>query len=170
MAKPKPLPSIAQVQSIFNYDQHSGVFYWKINAGTNKTMGNPAGCVNRTGYVQLKVAGKLFLAHRLAWLVSTGQDPVGLQIDHINGIKIDNRLCNLRLATNSQNSCNKKLSRRNTSGYKGVSYSKQGQKWRADIRINGKQTLIGLFDTPELAHMAYCEAAAELHGDFARGA
>jgi hypothetical protein len=170
MVKPRPLPSLKQVQSILDYDQNSGVFYWRINSGTNKTIGKPAGCTNGSGYKQIPIQGRLYLAHRLAWLISTGEDPSNLLVDHINGIKTDNRFCNLRLATNSLNSCNRKLSARNTSGYKGVSYSKTKQKWRADVRINGKQTVIGYFDTPELAHMAYCKAAAELFGEFARGA
>ena len=169
MTKAKPLPAAEHIESILYYEHENGIFYWKINASRKKVAGKPAGYLNGKGYIVISINSKEYQAHRLAWLLSTGQDPSNLQIDHINGIKNDNRFCNLRLATNSHNACNRGLSTRNTSGYKGVSYAKAKRKWRAGIRINGKEFQIGYFDTPELAHMAYCKAAAELHGEFARG-
>lgn len=169
MPKAKTLPDISLLQSILDYDSSNGIFYWKINVGTNKTIGKTAGTINRKGYIVITINGNKYLAHRLAWFFSTGLDPVELQIDHINGVKEDNRLCNLRLATHSSNGCNRGASARNTSGYKGVHYHKNNQKWIASIQINKSRSHIGAFDTPELAHMAYCKAAAELHGEFARG-
>lgn len=89
----------------------------------------------------------------------------GEWVDHINGDGLDNRRENLRLATPSQNMQNVGKRSHNTSGYKGVSSC--GSRWRATIRVNGKQKHLGVFATPELAHAAYCESADKLHGDFA---
>ncbi len=92
----------------------------------------------------------------------------GEKCDHKNGNTLDNRRSNLRLATHSQNQHNKGLQSNNTSGYKGVTFSKTHKKWRANIQIDNKKKFLGLFDTPEQAHKAYCKAAKELHGEFSR--
>lgn len=89
-------------------------------------------------------------------------------IDHINLNTLDNRRCNLRVATFSQNGMNRGKYSRNTSGYKGVSWDKECGKWRAQIMKQGKPYKIGRFDTPEEAYAAYCATALELHGEFAR--
>lgn len=88
-------------------------------------------------------------------------------IDHINGIRVDNRIENLRLATRSQNAANQKLSSQNTSGYKGVTKSKQDRRWRAQIKINQKLIVVGWFETKEEAARAYDKKALKLFGDFA---
>lgn len=89
--------------------------------------------------------------------------------DHINGNPLDNRRANLRLATRSQNNMNRKKSSRNKSGFKGVSLHKQNGKWVARIGKDGKYKHLGLFNTPEEAYAAYCEAAKDKdwHGEFA---
>jgi hypothetical protein len=117
----------------------------------------------KTGYAQ---AGAVIM-HRV--LVNA---PAGMQVDHINGDGLDNRRANLRLATPSQNSQNIGKRRTNTSGYKGVSRCANSPKWRAQIRsadktqgCNGK-VYLGVFDTPEQAYAAYCEANRRLHGDY----
>lgn len=97
-------------------------------------------------------------------------EPEGLQVDHRDGNGLDNRRANLREATPSQNLHNQRLSRANTSGYKGVEWHKAKGKWRARIMINGKQRYLGLFATAEDAYAAYCKASAELHGEFGRTA
>lgn len=94
--------------------------------------------------------------------------PDGVQVDHISGNVRDNRRCNLRLASSSENCRNTKPHRDNKSGLKGVCFSIQAQKWHAKICLYGKQIHLGYHATPELAHLAYCEAAARLHGQFAR--
>ena len=93
-------------------------------------------------------------------------EPDGKQIDHRDGDGLNNRRCNLREATNSQNTCNQGLRRTNVSGFKGV--YKHKRKWRADITLDGQRRFLGLFATPEAAHAAYCKASAELHGEFGR--
>jgi len=94
--------------------------------------------------------------------------PAGLEVDHIDGNGLNNRRGNLRLATPSQNSCNKGVTKSNTSGYKGVFWEKGRGKWRALIRLNYKLKHLGFFDTPEKAYKAYCEASDKLHGEFGR--
>ena len=86
-------------------------------------------------------------------------------IDHINRISGDDRIGNLRLATHAQNMANSRRSLKNTSGYKGV--SKQGNRYKADIRFNGRTVYLGRFDTPKEAHLAYCEFAKKYRGEFA---
>lgn len=88
-------------------------------------------------------------------------------VDHINHNTLDNRRINLRIATPSQNSFNRKTHATNKSGFKGVHWDKEARKWRASIRLYGKLINLGRFSTPELAHAAYCEAAIRLFGEYA---
>ena len=88
-------------------------------------------------------------------------------VDHINHDKLDNTRANLRLATMSQNIGNSQRSKRNQSGYKGVYFCKNANRWRAKICRNRHTYHLGLFDTPQEAHEAYCKAANQLFGDFA---
>lgn len=87
--------------------------------------------------------------------------------DHINLDTLDNRRSNLRIATPMQNHCNQGVRKDSRSGYKGVGWHKTNKKWQARIKINGVRKRLGWFDTPEDAHKAYCDAATELHGEFA---
>jgi hypothetical protein len=88
-------------------------------------------------------------------------------VDHIDGDGLNNRRDNLRVATHAQNLRNRGKNKNNKSGYKGVYWHKATKKWKAQIKVNGKEKYLGLFDNPEDAHKAYCEAAKELHGKFA---
>jgi len=94
--------------------------------------------------------------------------PDGMQVDHISGDGLDCRRANMRWATRAQNNHNQRLSRNNTSGFKGVCWHNSRQKWCAHIKIDGKQIYLGLFTSPESAHAAYSEASARLHGDYGR--
>ena len=94
--------------------------------------------------------------------------PKGMVVDHINCNPLDNRKSNLRICTITENNRNTKIMRNNKSGYKGVSWDKYMKKWVAFIRINNKSKSLGYFNTPELAHAAYCAAAKEHFGEFAR--
>lgn len=117
-------------------------------------------------YLHLEIDGLVFRQHRLAWLYMTGDCPK--YIDHINGIKSDNRFCNLRCASSSQNIQNVGKRITNSSGYKGVSYEDKKRKWRAKIGINYKIIHSGYFNCSTAAHFAYCRAAKKYHGEFAR--
>jgi AP2 domain. len=92
----------------------------------------------------------------------------GEVVDHINHNTLDNRKSELRLCTHSQNLHNQGRNSKNTSGYKGVHWYKRYKKWQAQIKLNGKKIHLGYFSTPEEAHAAYCKAALELHGEFAK--
>jgi hypothetical protein len=95
--------------------------------------------------------------------------PDGMETDHINGNRVDNRRANLRNATPAQNQYNKGLQRNNKSGYKGVSFDKKAGKWSARIKFNMKKFHIGFYDTPESASAAYRNAALRMHGEFSIG-
>lgn len=107
------------------------------------------------------------MLHRIAWYMATGVDPIDFELDHINGDKTDNRICNLRRATRADNNRNQTKRKNNTSGYKGVSWSKTYSKWVAYIGVDWKRQHLGYFDTPKGAHVAYKDAANKLHGPFA---
>lgn len=140
------------------YNPNTGIFIWNRN-------GKVAGHKNPRGYISIRIDGQSFLAHRLAHLYMTGQWPIG-QVDH----KTDksNRWENLRPATNAENLRNTQLRVNNITGYKGVSLVKKTGKFYACIMINYKSYSLGHFNTAKEAHTAYCKAAEQLHGDFAR--
>lgn len=117
-------------------------------------------------YLAVNIDGINILAHRLAWRLHTGDWPAD-QLDHENTNKTDNRFNNMREANNSQNGANKVKYRNNRTGYKGVTPWFNG-RYRAQIKKNGRVRHLGVFDCPKEAHAAYCSAASELHGEFAR--
>jgi hypothetical protein len=106
---------------------------------------------------------KMIMMHRFLM-----NEPIDLQVDHINGNKLDNRKFNLRVSTKAQNMRNRNRQSNNTSGLKGVCFHIRSKKWMAQIKVSGKKIYIGLFDTKEEAYDAYCGKAKELHGEFAR--
>jgi len=171
MTKAKPLPPLEDIEQMLDYDLDTGVFRWRINRGRIK-KGVQAGTLlfGRNTYIHLRIGGAKYLAHRVAWLLCTKQDPLESQIDHIDGNSCNNRITNLRIATNTQNCYNSKRPKNNTSGYKGAYLDRRSNRWGACIRVDGQSVWLGTFDTSELAHMAYSKAAAELHGEFARTA
>lgn len=154
---------------LLEYDPETGAFTRLIGrSGPNARAGDVAGCDNGAGYIRIYVDGAAFKAHRLAWFYAHGEWPS--EIDHINGDKADNRLCNLRPVTRSQNRMNVAAYRSNKSGYRGVSFYKPTQRWKAQIQVDGRKKSIGYYGTPEEAHRAYCEASRVLHGEFGRTA
>lgn len=162
-----------RLREVLCYSPETGLFTWKGTArgrqGGNTYIGRTTGSPDHRGYCRICVDGHLYLAHRLAWLYAHGRWPAAM-IDHVNGDKSDNRIANLREATMAQNKMNVCAPRTNKSGFKGVSWNSDAGKWMAYIRAAGKSYNLGRFDTPEAAHAAYAEAAARLHGEFARTA
>ena len=146
------------------YDPETGVFtrikrFGKSTKITDSVVGNK----HSSGYIQMGYKNKLYKAHRLAWWFVYGTMP-DCAIDHINGIKSDNRICNLRLVTQIQNSQNSNvISTRNKSGYRGVSWNTAMGKWLATIQVKGKSIYLGSYDKPEEAHAAYLCAKKEHH-------
>jgi hypothetical protein len=155
--------SCEEANILFEY--RDGELFWK-QRGRSRQIGRPAGAVNRDGYRRIKYMYKLYAVHRLVWTYH-GNDPVDF-IDHINGDVLDNRIENLRAATHSQNCMNTRLRSDNTSGIKGVRWSKLKQKWIGTVGINYKNYCAGEFDTKEKAAEAVAKLRQELHGEFAR--
>lgn len=158
-----------ELREVLGYDPASGLFTWLVGRGGVK-RGAIAGCIDpSTGYVRIYVNKKNMHAHRLAWLYMTGAFP-DRQIDHISGIRSDNRWENLREASQSQNNANRKgLHPRNTSGYKGVSWSSKKGCWWAQIKIDGVHHNLGYYDDPCQAAEAYKSAALKAFGDYYAG-
>ena len=156
-----------RVRELLSYDPETGDFRWMVSRGGQRA-GSIARCVRHDGYVVIMIDRKLYYAHQLAWLYMHGE--LVSELDHINGIRSDNRIFNLRPATRTQNNGNSRKPKHNTSGFKGVCYHKRDKKWQAQIHHKGRQIWLGLFDTAEAAHAAYCEKANELFGEFARAA
>jgi len=151
---------------ILRYEPETGDFIWLVNRGKARE-GARAGNRQSGGYLQVRIRGRNYYAHRLAFLYVHKRWP-SQHIDHINGIPYDNRIANLREATPGQNMHNSVKPKNNTSGYKGVSLEKRTGRWRASIKVNNKIRHLGTYDTPEEAYEAYKEAAKKLHGEFAR--
>ena len=112
-----------------SYDKDTGLFIW--TGGVRK--GNIAGSLDEYGYIRIQVKGKKHRAHRLAWLFCSGAFPIG-EIDHINRVKTDNRICNLRDVSSSKNSENTKLRSDNKSGIKGVVWCKADKRWHVYLK------------------------------------
>lgn len=146
------------------YDPDTGIFKWKVNKGRVK-VGDIACNINDTGHVRIIIDGTRYYAHRLAWLYTYGEFPDGM-VDHINRVKDDNRIANLRVVSKSQNAMNTKLHKHNTSGYRGVSLHKKSNKWKAKIEKDKVQIQLGLFKTKEEAAEAYMIASIKYFGEF----
>lgn len=157
--------SAATLKARYEYRPDTGEFIHLVGHGRRRA-GDVAGAPNSLGYITVGIGGRNYYAHRLAFIYMTGRCPQ--EVDHINGDPSDNRWCNLRAATHSQNLKNMKLHKTNTSGFKGVSWCSYGKSWRASIKVNGKNLRLGRFKTPEEAAQAYNLAADEYHGEFKR--
>ncbi len=160
----KPIITQEELKRNFHYDELTGIFTYKNNI-CNKKVGDIAGNVNSAGYVRIGINYASHKAHRLAFLYMIGSFPKH-QVDHINGIKNDNRWCNLRKATNTENQWNKPLSIKNKSGYKGVSWDKKSNKWRVQVALNKTKKYLGMFESKELAYKSYVDFSRNNHNEF----
>ena len=152
-----------ELKELLHYCPETGVFTRRKTIGRHKA-GAIAGA-KPTGYlkyISIHVARQRFLAQRLAWLYVYGEWP-SADIDHINRIKTDNRIENLRQVTRSQNMQNVWLHKHNTSGHKGISWVEKLKKWRVYLFVQRKQIYIGLFTDFDSAVAAYRAAATQHH-------
>ena len=157
----------ARLRELLHYSQDTGLFTRRTDNNRGQRVGDVAGCIHaRTGYVTIYVDGRNYTAARLAWLYMTNREP-SFDMDHINGIKHDNRWCNLRDIPTQHNSQNTHgPNKNNKSGFMGVHFRAERGKWVAQLRINGKATRVGTFATPEAANAAYIEAKRIHHPGF----
>jgi len=180
--KGRTLPSQKYLLECLRLDDASGMLFWNVRPEThfqtkhefqrwnsryaNKCASIPGG----QGYYLTCIDSQRYKTHRIVFCMVHGHDPADLQIDHINGVRSDNRPCNLRLATQSQNTINFKGARADSShGFRGISWKAKNKKWQASVCVGGKNKYLGLFDTPYEAK-AMADAARKLvFGEFYAG-
>lgn len=155
-----------RLRTLVNFDPETGVFsYAQWRRGLRRdAVGKPAGWFTDEGYVSLQIDGRNYQAHRLAWLHFYGREPAH-EIDHINGVRNDNRISNLRDVPRQINAQNQRASMPKTlaDAPLGVSWHRAAEKWRAMIWDGKKNIYLGLFEDAQLAHLAYVEAKRRLH-------
>lgn len=132
-----------RLRQLFIYDEDSGNFIRRIKTGKSTKVGEIAGGKMSSGYIRLRVDGKKYLAHRLAWLYVYGEMPK--MIDHINHDTSDNRISNLRNVTHKNNHRNRKQHCNNKSGRVGVYWDSVGRKWISTICVDGRSIHLGRF-------------------------
>lgn len=155
-----------ELRQVLEYNPRTGEFFWLVSKG-NSRVGEAAGSIYANGYRYIQIDGLDYRAGRLAWFFVTGEDPVDF-VDHKDGVKDNNRFCNLRKATNSQNQANRGLPSNNSSGFKGVSWQPSRCKWIAKITIGGKSINLGRYTNIDDAVRAYKVAAQAAWGEFAQ--
>lgn len=157
-----------RLKELLSYSSDTGEFTWLVNKGKARE-GLRAGKINpKDGYLYIGIDSKHYPAHRLAFLYIVGSFPPQ-EVDHMNGLRLDNRYLNLRHATPSQNQHNKGAYSNNTTGFKGVVYVKANNNYSAVIQVNvQKRIRITGFKTPEEASVKYLELSEQLHGDYRR--
>ena len=146
------------------YEPETGKLLWRVNVSPRARAGAEAGTVGAEGYRVVQVARRSHQAHRLCWMLVNGSWPIG-EIDHINGVRNDNRIANLRDVTKAENMQNKRVAQRNnkSSGLLGVSWDKGRSRWQANIGVDGRQRKLGYFVDQHAAHAAYMTAKRAQH-------
>lgn len=154
--------TVARLREVLHYDPDTGAFTWKLKTALGIQVGSEAGTLNNRGYRIVRLNGKGYSAHRLAWLYVNGVWPEN-QIDHINRTRNDNRIANLREASCAENLQNTVARSTNTSGHKGIHWLKQRQRWVAHITHQYSQIYLGLFADINDAVAARKKAEEQLH-------
>ena len=144
---------------LFRYDYETGVLYWRWRNSNRVPKTLEAGTQRKSsGYLYVQVHGRLYLVHRVVMLMCYGFCGEGLEVDRINHVRNDNRLCNLRFVTRSENQRNQSLSSKSSTGVTGVYFSKARKKYVAQIMVDGEKIFLGRFETLEEAAAARAEA------------
>jgi hypothetical protein len=160
----KKLPSNKRLNELLRYNPQTGELRWKTNRRGTAKAGQLAGVIDKPhGYVKVCIDNVRYKAHRICYKMATGWDVGIFEIDHINGVRSDNRLSNLRMVDALTNRKNTKRRSDNTSGYTGVYFIKRSKKWRAQLKVNGKKVHLGCFEKLEDA-VAVRAAADVKHG------
>ena len=153
--------TVDHLKKLLHYDPATGIFTRRIQVSSNAKAGDTPRC-RSDGYLRIRIDGKQYKSHRLAWLYMTGAWPKD-QVDHINGIRDDNRFGNLREATHTENCQNIAVPAHNTSGFIGVHWHRRRQRWVARIYTARHYKYLGQFINLEDAHAAYLAAKAKYH-------
>lgn len=163
------LPSQAQLRHLFDYDDSVGALIWRPRAESEfdtkrvhgiwntRFAGKAAGCLGPNGYIRIEIVHRPYYAHRLIWAWNFGEICEGLNIDHADGIRSNNRLKNLKLVPQAMNLRNQGKRSDNTSGFKGVFWYPRDNNWRAIPRVNGESYRLGSFDRLEDAALAVAD-------------
>lgn len=153
-----------EAEKLLSYCAETGEFRWIVDRGNRTRAGSIAGNVGSHGYRVIEIHSTPYKAHRLAWLFETGQWPE-VQIDHINGVRDDNRIANLRDVDRRTNLENQRKGQAG-SAVPLLGVVRRGNSFRAVISSRGKMSWLGTFKTPEAAHEAYLKAKAEIHAGY----
>ena len=156
---------MTQKNFIERFEYRDGDLFYKKTEGCMK-QGTKAGTMDKNGYLKALINRKSYRLHRIIFMMHHGYLPEFL--DHIDGNPANNRIENLRPATSSQNNLNRGKHKRNTSGYKGVTWVATCGKYSSRIAIDQKRFFLGYFDDPKEAHEAYCEAAKQHQPEYVR--
>lgn len=164
----RPEPTIKRLEELFELDVETGLLRWKEKSHRNSPVeiGRAAGSKTANGYLHVKFDGRFVRIHRIVFAMVNGYWPD--LVDHINGVRDDNRPCNLRAATGSENTRNSTLSRKNRSGVKGVCWSKSARKWRVQLIGADGRKYLGSFSELEDAKKIARAFREQHHGEFAR--
>ena len=164
MSAAKSTLTAERLREVLRYDPETGLWQWRTTIAKRARAGSPAGTLKRSGYVRINIFGVAYPSHRLAWLYVYGRWP-SQTIDHINGNRADNRICNLRdvpMRINIQNK--RKPVCTNRTGFLGIRRDPTSiARWSAKIVVDGKAVFLGQFPSPEDAHQAYLKAKRILH-------
>lgn len=152
---------IKLLSDCINYNSETGILTWRKNFFKTK-VGKEIGAISNLGYRKVTHKGLTLLCHRVAWAIHYNEQPPEI-IDHVNGIRTDNRICNLRAVTSGGNVKNQRTASRSNKSSKYLGVSNFKGRWRAKIKSDGKYIFIGYFDTEEEARDAYIKTKRMVH-------
>ena len=165
--KINPLPPLEELKEFLDYNPDTGILTWKKKPSKKVKVSQEAGSKRSDGYLEIRFKGIRYYAHRLAYYMYHGVDPLEKMVDHKDKPTSNNKIDNLRLATNPQNKMNRvNLPSNNTSGVIGVCWNKKAKKWEAQIRVNKVQKFLGYFINKEDAIKVRKEAEIKYYGNF----
>ena len=148
-------------RNLHRFEYRAGVLYWSGNFGPRAREGRKVGSMDTHGYLQVKLDGKYVLVHRIIWYMFNQDSPP--QVDHINRVRGDNRIENLRASNNTLNQQNTSTRTDNTSGHAGVSFNKHAGKWLVRLSVSGRRLYLGCFDELTTAVAAHKQAKDKYH-------
>jgi hypothetical protein len=154
--------NVERLRQVLNYDPATGMFTWKVSLRNRTLPGDKAGYMNNQGYMLCVIDQQKIRLHRAAWAIYYGTMPEG-HLDHINGVRHDNRIENLRIATASENMQNTALRKNSTTKVKGIHLRKDTGKYSSSITVNGVTHWLGCFDNISDAKRARLAAENTLH-------